>query len=249
MRVILGFKDLFKNYFNIMPTYLAATFLMLVVSNAFPVIGSIAFLPLTVGISFVMLRAIVFKTYHKTRAIGLGFHRGFYVRNVLYLLIRQTAFLAPLITGGVIAGLFFGFYGNAETRVGIAVLNIVFFAFPSTLVSLMLAMVPYLLADPKFNQRKHNPLKVSARIMRGEYVKLLSVRLFFLPWLALNISGMALAFTQFYTRIFNFDAPGGNLLTPSLVVTLVMYLVFLPWYRMVHAELYASLRYKVKGYQ
>lgn len=254
MRLILGLKDLFKNYLTIMPTYLAATLLMLVVSNAFPVLGTIAFLPITVGISFVMLRAIVFKTYHNVRPIGYGFRRGYYGKNLIYLLIRQMAYLAPLAAGGLISAFFFGLYGDANTRIGVAVLNILFFSLPSVLISLMLAMVPFLLADPKFNQKKHSPLKVSARIMKGNYLKLVLIRLFFLPWLALNISGLAVAFSSLYTRIFGtavlgFEAPSGGLLSSSLAVTLVMYLLFLPWYRMMHAELYVKLRYKVKGYR
>ena len=254
MRLILGFKDLIKHYHTIMPTYLSATLLMLVVSNAFPVVGTIAFLPFTVGISFVMLRAIVFKAYGKTRAISLGFRRGFYRKNLMYLFLRQMAYLAPLLAGGLISAFFFGLYGNADTRMGVAVLNMVFFSLPSVLISLMLAMVPFLLADPKFNQKKHNPLKVSARIMRGHYVKLILVRLFFLPWLALNATGLAVAFSSFYTRIFGssvlgFEAPSTGLLSSSLAVTIIMYLLFLPWYRMMHAELYATLRFKVKGYR
>lgn len=254
MRLILGLKDLFRNYFTIMPTYLAATLLMLVVSNAFPVLGTIAFLPISVGISFVMLRAIVFKTYHNVRPLGYGFRHGFYLKNLMYLLIRQMAYLAPLAVGGAISAFFFGLYGDAETQIGVAVLNIVFFSLPAVLVSLVLAMVPYLLADPKFNQKKHNPLRVSARIMKGNYVKLILIRLFFLPWLALNISGLAVAFSSFYSRLFGtstlgFDPPSAGLLSSSLAVTLIMYLLFLPWYRMMHAELYVKLRYKVKGYR
>lgn len=248
MRLILGIKDLVKNYTTIMPTYLMATILLFVVSNAFPVIGTVAFLPMTVGISFVMIRAIVFKGYKKTRAISFGFRKGYYVKNVYYLLVRQLAFIVPIAIGGAVSGLFLGLYGNLKTSIGLSIFNIVLFSLPSVLLSLMLAMVPFLLADPKFNQKRHNPLKVSARIMKGEYAKLLLVRLFFLPWLALNVSSVAVVFSSFYTRIFGMEPPTDGFLTSSMIIIPLMYLVFLPWYRMMHAEIYAQLRYKVKNY-
>ncbi|MFW6298142.1 MAG: hypothetical protein ACOC14_00550 [Bacillota bacterium] len=248
MRVFNAFKDLVMNYRTIMPTYLMASFLMLIASNAFPVLGTVLFLPFSVGIAFVMLRAIVFKGYKKTRAIGMGFRRASYFRNVVYLLIRQLAYLLPLTIGAVISGWFLGLYGSVNTRYGAAVVNLVFFSIPSVGVSLMLAMVPYLLADPKFDQTKHNPLRVSARIMRGHYGRLLFTRIFFAPWLALNASSIAVALSTLYTRILGVEGLDSSWLVPTFLVTPLLYLLFLPWYRMVHAELYATVRHKVKGY-
>ena len=249
MRLLLGIKDLIKNYINIMPTYLVATFLMLVVSNAFPVFGIIAFLPMSIGIAFVMIRAIIFKKYKYTKPIGLGFRDGYYVKNVYYLLIKQLAFIIPIIIGGIISGMFLGLYGNVETRIGVSIVNLILFSLPSVLVSLMFAMVPYLLADPKFNQKKHNPLRVSMRIMKGKYMQLILVRLFFVPWLALNVSSIAVVLSSVFMKLFEYDLPTEQFLTSSLFIIPLMYLLFLPWYRMMHAELYASLRHKVKGYR
>ncbi|MFW5893334.1 MAG: hypothetical protein ACOCU5_03510 [Bacillota bacterium] len=248
MRVIHAFKDLMIHYRTIMPTYLVATILMVVLSNAFPGLGTIVFLPFSVGVAFVMLRAIVFKAYRKTRALSLGFRRSYYLRNVFYLVISQIAYLVPLAVGAVISGWFLGLYGGVNTRYGAAAVNLVFFSIPSVAVSLMFAMVPYLLADPKFDQRKYSPLRVSARIMKGHYGRLLFMRIFFAPWLALNASSLAVAFTSLYTRVLGVEGLDSDWLLPSFMITPVLYLVFLPWYRMVHAELYAILRDKVKGY-
>lgn len=248
MRVFNAFKDLVMNYRTIMPTYLMANALMLIASNAFPVLGTVLFLPFSVGIAFVMLRAIVFKTYKRTRPLGLGFRRTYYLRNVMYLVIRQIAYLAPLTLGAVISGWFLGLYGDVSTQYGAAAVNLFFFSIPSVGVSLMLAMVPYLLADPKFDQREHNPLRVSALIMKGHYVKLLFTRIFFAPWLALNASSLAVASSSLYTRIFGGEGLDSTWVYPTFIITPILYLLFLPWYRMVHAELYATLRDKVKGY-
>ncbi len=248
MRLIHGIKDLIRNYHRIMPVYLMATFLLLVVSNGFPVLGTIAFLPMTIGIAFVMIRAITGLKFKKKRIVTLGFRHGYYLKNVYYLLLKQIAFYVPIVAGGILSGLFLGLYGNFETSIGVTIFNLALFSIPSVLISLMFAMVPYLLADPKFNQKKHNPLRVSAHIMKGHYFRLVLVRLFFLPWLALNISSIAVVFSSLYTRIFGLQAPAENFLTSSIVVIPLMHLLFLPWYRMMHAELYVSLRYKVTGY-
>ncbi len=249
MRLVHGIKDLIRNYHTIMPTYLMATFLLLVISNAFPVLGTIVFLPMTIGIAFVMIRAISSKQFKKKRIVTLGFRHGYYMKNVYYLLLKQLAFYLPILAGGVVSGLFLGLYGNFETSIGVTIFNLVLFSIPSALIALMFAMVPYLLADPKFNQRNHNPLKVSARIMKGHYLRLILIRLFFLPWLALNVSSIAVVFSSFYTSLFNMETPAEGFLTSSLLLIPLMYLLFLPWYRMMHAELYVTLRDKVKGYQ
>jgi MFS family permease len=171
------------------------------------------------------------------------------VKNVYYLLIKQLAFIIPIIIGGIISGMFLGLYGNVETRIGVSIVNLILFSLPSVLVSLMFAMVPYLLADPKFNQKKHNPLRVSMRIMKGKYMQLILVRLFFVPWLALNVSSIAVVLSSVFMKLFEYDLPTEQFLTSSLFIIPLMYLLFLPWYRMMHAELYASLRHKVKGYR
>ncbi len=249
MRLIKAFKNLIMHYPSIIPTYVVATLFGIIIFNVAPVVGPIVFLPLSVGVAHVMLCAVTKEKKVSLLPVGLGFKENYYRRNLLFLFLRQIAYLAPLMVGGLVAGIVSGRFFGFDLHFGFLTLNFIIFAVPSALVSLMFSMVPLLLADPRFDQRKHNPLLVSAYIMKGNYLKLLFVRLFFAPWLALTASGFLVSLISFYERFFEIDSGVSRFILPFGLLTPLLFLVMNPWYQMVHAQLYGTLRHKVRGYR
>ncbi|MCF7925384.1 MAG: DUF975 family protein [Candidatus Izimaplasma sp.] len=247
MRLIYAFKHLIKNYRYIMPTYILSVLGVLLVSHLAPVIGTILILPISIGVARVMINAAEGEVNRLKLPILLGFKPTYYVKNLTCLVLRQVFTYLPLTIGTLISGYVFGFFDDFTFDVSMVILDLVIFGIPSAIVSLMLAMVPYLIADDQFDQRKHNPLKVSAHIMRGHYLKLMLIRLFFLPWIAVQSSGLIYLLSTYYTKLFGGNPPL-DFLRPAFFVTPLVILVFVPWYKMIHAELYVNLRHKVDDY-
>jgi len=248
MRLIYAFKHLIRNYRYIMPTYILSVIGLFVVSHIAPIIGTILILPISIGVARVMINAAEEKENKLKLPIFLGFKPTLYGRNVFFLGLRQVLIYLPLAIGTVISGYVFGLFNDLTFDVSLVILNIIIFALPSAIVSLMLAMVPYLIADERFNHVKHSPLKVSAKIMRGHYIRLIFIRLFFAPWIAVQSSGLIYLLLTYYNRLFGGQAPD-SFLRPAIFITPIVVLIFMPWYKMMHAELYASVRHKVRGYQ
>ncbi len=248
MRLIYAAKHLFKNYWAIMPTYLLSALGLFLVSHLAPIIGTILILPISIGVASVMLSAAKEKKHKIKLPILLGFKPTLYVRNVVFLALRQVYTYLPLLIGTVISSYLLGLFDEFTFDINIVIVNLLIFALPAAIVSLMLSMVPYLIADESFDHRKHNPLKVSAKIMRGHYMRLILVRLFFAPWIAVQASGLVYLLLAYYNRLFDGNAPEG-ILRPTIFIAPIVILFFLPWYKMIHAELYVSLRHKVRKYR
>ncbi len=248
MRFFKAFKNLIMNYTYIMPTYILAVIAIFVVSHLAPLIGTLLILPVNVGVAYVMINAIKKDRNRFLVPIALGFRPTYYGKNLKFLVLRQVLYLSPLLIGTILSGLFFGLFSELTVDISVVVLNVIIFAIPSAVISLMLAMVPYLLADRRFDQRKYNPLKVSAIIMKGNYLRLIAVRLFFVPWIALQSSSVFVLVLTYYRGLFGGEIPY-DFLRPSIFITPLVLLLFTPWYQMMHAELYASLRFKVKNYR
>ncbi|MCF7924013.1 MAG: hypothetical protein K9L64_02755 [Candidatus Izimaplasma sp.] len=248
MRLIYAFKHLIRNYKYIMPTYLFSVLVLLIVSHLAPVIGTILVLPISIGVARVMINAAEEKNNILKLPIFLGFKPKFYTRNLLFLGLREVFIYLPLVIGTALSGYLLGLFDEFTFDVSVVVANLIIFGLPSAIISLMLAMVPYLIADERFNQRKHNPLKVSAKIMHGNYLKLIFIRLLFAPWIALQSSGLIYLLLTYYNKLFDGNAQLG-FLKPAFFITPIVILLFMPWYKMIHAELYAKLRYKVRNYR
>ncbi len=248
MRLIYAFKNLIKHYPKIMPTYLLSVIVLFIGSHVAPILGTILLLPVSVGVSFVMVKASTDIRKQIRFPIFLGFKAPHYGKNLGYLLLRQILFFSPIVIGTFISGYVFGLFQEFNIDMSAAMFNLLLFSLPAAAISLMFAMVPYLLADSRFNQLKHNPLKVSAIIMRGYYLKLIFIRLFFVPWMVIQSSGLMVLLFSYYRRIFGGDALP-SFITPTLFLMPLAYLLFLPWYHMRHAQLYADLRHKVINYR
>ncbi len=248
MRLIYALRNLIKHYPRIMPTYLVSVMALFIGSHVAPILGTVLLLPVSVGVAFVMVKASTDMRKKRTLPILMGFKAPQYGKNVWYLLLRQILYISPIVVGTLISGFVFGLFQEINVDMSAAMFNLILFSIPAAIISLMLAMVPYLLADSRFNQLKHNPLKVSAVIMKGQYLKLMFIRLFFVPWMAIQSSGLLALGLSYYRRLFGGDALPG-FLTPTLLLMPLAYLLFLPWYHMRHAQLYADLRHKVKNYR
>ncbi|MDA3932423.1 MAG: DUF975 family protein [Tenericutes bacterium] len=247
MRLIYAFKHLIKNYKHIMPTYILSVLGLLIVSHLAPVIGTILILPISIGVARVMINAAEEEINMMKLPIFLGFKPKFYIKNLIFLGLRQILIYLPLAIGALVSVYVFDIFNELEFDISVAIGNIVVFALPAAIISLMFAMVPYLIADERFDQRKHNPLKVSIKIMHGNYIRLILVRLLFAPWIALQSSGIIYLLLTYYNKLFGGNPPQG-FLRPAFFITPLVILFIMPWYQMVHAELYAKLRHKVSDY-
>ncbi|MFH5882600.1 DUF975 family protein [Liberiplasma polymorphum] len=246
MRVIKAFKSLTKNYYSIMPTFLFVTIVTAVISNIAPLIGPVILLPMTLSTAYVMLKAITKSTRFNESVLTIGFKPEFYIRNLFYLFIKQIAFLLPILLGVLVYTYVYRTVLSFELGYSIIITNVLVFAIPSAIISLMLSMVPYLLADPAFDQRKYNAFKVSTLLMRGNYVRLTFMRLFFVPWFVWLTSGFVLSFASIYALIFSGVATYPAATITWLATLPLTLLLINPWYMMMHAELYVTLKQKIK---
>ncbi len=245
MRLFKAVKHLFTHYKFIMPTFLIGSVLFYGLTHFLPFIGTVLILPIHVGIAYVMLKAASNKNNENRLHVFEGFKKGVYGTNVVFLFLRQIAYLLPLFIGGFLFAFFRGFVSSFSLPYGVSILNAVVFIIPSMVLSLMLAMVPYLLADHRFDQTKRNPFKASLYIMKGNYIKLLLIRAFFIPWLILQSSTVIYTLISYYERfVGETDLPLSYMPFIYLVLPLV-FLIFLPWYHMMHAELYVKNRHKL----
>ena len=246
MRVINALKTLVKNYRKIIPIFLVVAITTTLLSNIIPIIGMILLLPLKVSVAFVMIIAIRRPNQLTFMPLYVGLRKKYYFKNVYYMALKELLFLLPALIGAMISAIIY-WYVDVDAKTTIIVLNLIRFSIPTAIISLMLAMVPFLLADPKFDQRKKNPLKHSAIILKGSYIKLVSMRLFFLPWLAWFASGFYVTLLSAYNLTIG-SASALPLLSVSWIFSLAIKLLLIdPWYQMTHAELYVSLRNKIQN--
>ncbi len=247
MRLYKAIRDLFQNYRYIMPTFLTGTIILYGLSHVLPLIGTLLFLPINIGIAYVMFTAIAYKNNTQKFHLLYGFKIGSYTVNVIYLFLRQISYLLPLGIGAFLFAFFRGVLSDFSIPYSLAILNLIIFIIPSMILSLMLAMVPYLLADYRFDQRKRNPLKASFHIMKGNYIKLLTIRIFFIPWLLLQSSSMVVVFVNYYERFIGETGIPLTYIPVIYIVLPIILLLFLPWYHMMHAELYVQNRHKLSS--
>lgn len=247
MNIINALKHLIKSYKYIMPTYIISVLALFIVSHLAPVIGTILILPISIGVGRVMINAAIERSNLMTLPILLGFKPTYYLHNLVYLVLRQVLIFLPIVIGALISVFVFDFLEFFSFDNTAAIGNLIAFSLPSAIISLMFAMVPYLLADDRFDQRKYNPLKVSIKIMHGNYIKLIVVRLIFAPWLALQSSGLIYLLQTYYNQLFG-GQPPLDFLRPVFFITPLVVLLITPWYKMVHVEFYSKIRYKVRNY-
>jgi len=242
MRLIRALKTLLMNYNKIIPIFLVVAVTTGILSNIVPLIGMVLLLPLKISVAYAMLTAIKKPHLLTPMPLNVGLKRKYYLKNVYYMLFHQFLYLLPAFIGVVISGLIYQ-YVEFDNKMALIIVNLVIFAIPSAILSLMLSMVPYLLADPRFDQRKRNPLYVSARLLKGHYIRLIGMRLFFTPWILWFTSGFLVTLFSLY----NISFAGSESIWPWLSISWLMtypikWLLLDPWYLMIHADLYVYLR-------
>jgi hypothetical protein len=249
MRIITAFKLLIKYYYRIIPTYLLAAIVLFIGSQILPLIGALLLLPLSIGVAYVMVFETTAIRHRHFFPLLYGFKGGNYGRNVWYLLLRQFVQYLPLGIGVLLDY----FFSDSIPRIGINLpfmrlgTSFLIFTIPAGIISLLVSMVPYILADPKYNVKKANPLKISALLLKGNYIKLLSIRLIFMPFILWASSGLILSLISFYTNLFGDSIISPTITTSWLFSAPVLFMVFTPWYMMTHAVLYSQIRDKLKG--
>lgn len=247
MRMITALKLLIRYYYRIIPTYLFAAITILFFGQLFPLVGAILVMPVTIGVAYVM----VFETSNiKKRThlpLFIGFRKKEYGRNVWYLFLRQSLQVLPLLIGVLLDQLFAEKMSGVKIDLYFMTIGRAFFLFsiPSAIIALMFSMVPYILADPKYNVKKGNPFKVSALILRGNYMRLVIIRLLFSPFLLWASSGVVFSIISFYTILFGESLDLQPIMTSWFFSAPIIFLLFTPWYQMTHAVLYSQIRYKL----
>jgi len=247
MRLFKAVKHLFKHYKFIMPTFLIGTVLFYGLTHFLPFLGTVLILPIHVGIAYVMLKASANKNNQVRLHVLEGFKKGVYGSNVGYLFLRQIAYLFPLFIGGFLFAFFRGFLSSFSLPYSVSVLNLVIFIIPSMVLSLMLSMVPYLLADYRFDQTKRSPIKASFYLMKGNYIKLLLIRAFFIPWLILQSTTVIYTLITYYERFIGETGLPLSYMPLIYLALPLVFFIFLPWYHMMHAELYVKNRHKLSN--
>ncbi|MFW5889374.1 MAG: hypothetical protein ACOCUD_03235 [Bacillota bacterium] len=248
MRIITALKLLVKYYYRIIPTYLLAAIIILIAGQILPVIGAVLVLPVSIGVAYVMVFEVASIKKREFFPILIGFKKGKYQRNLGYLFLRQIVQYLPLGIGLILDQLNIGPVSGIKIDLYFMVIgyNFFIFAIPSALLSLLFSMVPYILADPQYIPKRGNPLKISALLLRGNYLRLISIRLVFLPFILWAASGLIISLTSFYSSLFGNNYINPNIVTSWLFSAPILFMFITPWYQMSHAVLYGEIRYKLK---
>ncbi len=248
MRIIIALRLLVRYYHKIIPTYIMATLLMLVATHVLPLFGALLMLPVTLGVAYVMVYEVSTIREREFFPLFIGFKRHEYGRNVWYLFLRQLVQYVPLIIGFFLTVVFAGYLPIIQVDVHFMVigLNFFIFAIPSAIIALLVSMVPYILSDPLYNVVKANPLKTSALLLRGNYLRLIVIRLIFMPFILWSSSGLIVTLFSYYSRIFGGSGVSPTITTTWLFSAPILFLFFTPWYQMTHAVLYGQIRHKLR---
>lgn len=242
MRIIRAFKTLYAHYWKIIPTFLIVFVLTHYISNLIPIIGMAFLLPLKVSVFYTMLIVTTKPKKHFIIPIHIGFKKDVYLKNVFYLSIQQILYLAPILIGTLISAWIYQ-HTDINLPLEILIVNLIVFAIPTAIMSLTLSMVPFLLADPKFNQAKKNPLKESAHLLKGSYIKLMLMRLIFIPWFLWFSSGFIVTLLSTYNITFGQGESIFPWLSISWLISIPVKLLLIdPLYQLMHADLYVSLK-------
>jgi len=258
----------FKYYGKIMPHFIVLAAFYIGIQTFIPLVGWFLALPMLVGFAYTSTYVVLSGLQVDRSPYLLGYDGDNGFKNIFYLGLRSI--IISIIIGGAIllTGAIFesslGLLGRVlRTDLGTMLQETLFsdiliiliviafmFALPGVLysiVSSMFSMVPYLLADPKFNQRWRNPLITSMKMLKGHYIKLILLRFLFMIWYIWMIiggifSGILMLFMAFSGSGERFVIPFVNSWLLSVPVTLFL---ILPWYHMLHTTLYVDIRDKI----
>ncbi len=257
MILFKALKLTIKHYFKIIPYLIIVLILYGIFSSVVPFIGSLIALPLFVGVAYFMVNIVIYEQKPKKSPLFLGFENGKFLYNMIYLVLREM--ITHVFTFVISTTLFMTLFNDIEIvslkynlhPLIVLVVFIIIALLPALIISMGLSMVPYLLADYKFDQARNNPLFASLKLLKNNYLRLFGMRLLFYIWYLWIIVGFFIV--ALWTNLMLFG--GGPLVDyvneveviigAWLISILVTPLIIMPWYRMVHAVLYVKLRHKI----
>jgi len=262
MQIFRALKTFIRYYFHIVPIYLLVNFIRGISNGFVPWIGQVVLLPFKVVIAHAMLTAHIDPKNKDKNHFSVASENGNYFRNMLYLFAKEYLYLIPLSVGlgGFLlidSGLmdtalnymfnidfnasFIGEFFQFDLGFYSTFLILLVFGTLSIIISLMVAMVPFLLADEQFDQSKHNPLKQSMRMLKGHYVRLVLLRLAFVPWLVWLTLGAFIVVVLIFSGPQAFD--GETTFIILYLLSIPFHFLFIqPFYTMVHVVLYSEIR-------
>lgn len=242
MRFFMAFKTLIFHYPSIISIYLVVIILQTFIGNVAPLIGTVLLLPLKVSVAAVMLNALLKDKKAFNETLGIGFKQPVYFKNVLTLLLQQYLYLLPFGLGLIFV--FLTYYQLNDVPL-YSIIIVFFSGIFSIILSLLFAMVPFLLADKDFNQTKHNAILHSAKILKGSYLKLIFIRLFFATWMIWLGGSFIFSIIGFF-GLLSEEPSRLTYIIPAFLISLPLTVLLVqPFYHMMHATLYLKLKSKL----
>jgi len=269
-RGMKGYFSVFISYILIYLVFLFMSFVFFFILEAFvPIIvftllfwgANLIFAYfVSLGLAYIVYQAVS-KEDSKVPGVFSVFKREHILKNAMYLFIRFAVFLVVFLIA----------YGGVQMLAESIVINfgwtgLIVFAvlalLPLMILAMLLSMVPYLLADPDFNQQNNNPLLASVGMLKRHYITVFSLRFIFLLWYAWIFIGASiyLIFTLEEVSMYLYGTQplmDWGLLDPIMNDEVLRGRIFgvlgysllatpfiMPIYRVMHGVLYAKLRYK-----
>ncbi len=242
---------LLRHYFKIVPFLILGYLIYSIAGSMIPYGGAIILSPFYVGFAYITTYVTLSGKMPQFKDLFVGFNYNFST-NLLYMFLHHL--ITSIAYGISVIVLFFIFLYNQDfvetlatfgpgflALFAISVLIVGGLFIPPFIVSLILSMVPYLLADPKFDAKENSPLTTSIRMLKGHYLRLFLLRILFLLWAVWVIVGSLITVLLIFASQFG-DIEGIPFMIvwfSSLPITIF---IITPWYRMVHTLLYVELR-------
>lgn len=252
--LVKALRLLIVNYFKVVPYYIVYFIILVVVSGLIPFIGWMLALPLMVGITYKFVDVILNKNSGFRINFFLGYSEGRFGRSIMVLSLRHiiiiflttsfSFFIFRVLSeplSYLIANTTLSWVGGLTIGVFIALL-------PAMIISMLLSMVPFLLADPQLGTMVKNHFATSVRMLKGHYLKLFGLRFIFQLWYVWLFVGMI--FIVLWISVLLWGAPNWpfeyedfeQFLTIYWVSLLAHPIIVMPLERMIHAVVYSDLR-------
>ncbi len=248
---------LIRHYIRLLPFYIAATLVTVGLFTFIPGIGILLALPLGISLAYITTDTIIHGRRPQVRTLFIAYKSGDVLRNLFYTNLRGlityilTFSLSYRILQTIPSDWIVSFTGQTGIHPYAVLIGLGFIAFlPAVLIASAMSMVPFLLADPRFDPSRQNPLAVSYRILKGNFLRLLAVRSFFLLWYGWVLAGGFFLLIWIYVMLFGatdwpftYEDFERHMLIYVISLSLHPFII-MPLKHVVHALLYTEIRHK-----
>ena len=249
---------LIRHYIRLLPFYIAATLVTVGLFTFIPGIGILLALPLGISLAYITTDTIIHGRRPQVRTLFIAYKSGDVLRNLFYTNLRGliTYILTfslsyRIFTGTITSDWIVRFTGQTGLHPYAVLIGLGVIAFlPAVLIAAAMSMVPFLLADPKFDSSKQNPLVVSYRILKGNFLRLLAVRSFFLLWYGWVLVGGFFLLIRIYVLLFGatdwpftYEDFERHMMIYYISLSIHPFII-MPLKHVVHALLYTEIRHK-----